>query len=271
MVKLYQLTCPNCGAVLGIETDKNFAFCQYCGKKIYIDDGVERKEINKTYKKIDVARIKENETREKIRMQEIEQEKYRIKSDSQDKRRNWLKDLSGALIPLIFIAFGALIFMVTFGSQENKHDEKITQLEQIELEIEKALDEEDFDTALIKANQLYCDDGWSSEATATWDAKRESYIKIIEERKREAELNDPNNIFMPSDSEYFKGKNLDNVVDQFVELGFTNIEKQVASEKATVFKKSGTIEHILIAGKTEFTTEDYFDKDSKIIIYYYSK
>lgn len=57
-------------------------------------------------------------------------------------------------------------------------------LQQLEVEIEADIKSGDYDSALIKANKLYCDDHWSSEQTAAWDAKREAFIKIIEDKKK---------------------------------------------------------------------------------------
>ena len=94
---------------------------------------------------------------------------------------------------------------------------------------------------------------------------------MIQEKIREKEINNPNNIFMPSSAKDFKGKNAAEVQEQLQVLGFTNIKLQKASDSAGLFNKADTIEHILIGGKTDFTTEDYFDKDSPIIIYYYAK
>lgn len=35
-MKTHKLNCPGCGANLEITTDKDFAFCQYCGTKLMI-------------------------------------------------------------------------------------------------------------------------------------------------------------------------------------------------------------------------------------------
>lgn len=141
----------------------------------------------------------------------------------------------------------------------------------LEIKIDDAVQKNDFDKALLNSNKLYLNDGWSSEETAAWDAKREAYIKIITTKKFEFDRNNPENVFMPTSSDSFDGKKYTEVVDQLKALGFTNITTQVAYEPATIFRKEGTVEHILIGGKTEFTTEDFFKKDTQIIIYYYSK
>lgn len=76
---------------------------------------------------------------------------------------------------------------------------------------------------------------------------------------------------MPAPSSSFKGKKYTAVVDQLDGLGFSNITTQVSSESSGLLYKKDTVEHILIGGKVEFTTEDYFSKDTPIIIYYFSK
>ena len=76
---------------------------------------------------------------------------------------------------------------------------------------------------------------------------------------------------MSASSSSFEGEKYTDVVDKLKELGFTNITTQVSSESPGFFDKCDTVEHILAGGKTEFSAEDYFNKDTPIIIYYYSK
>ena len=60
-------TCPNCGANLSIKTnDRDFAFCQYCGTKIMLDD------YRATHRIIDEAQIKKAENEHAIRLKELE-------------------------------------------------------------------------------------------------------------------------------------------------------------------------------------------------------
>ena len=132
------------------------------------------------------------------------------------------------------------------------------------------MESKDYDMALFYANQLQSNAD-SSEDREMWEQKRERYLKIINERMNEQRINDPNNIFVPSSSDYYKGKDYNEVVEQLKNAGFTNITTQPASEKASWTRPKDTIEHILIGGKSTFTNEDLFDKDTPIIIYYYSK
>lgn len=102
MIKVYSLTCPQCGAALSIEGEHKFCFCQYCGTKIMIDDGT----TTHTYRKVDVARIKEAEVEEVIRLKEMEiQEKKRVADEKTKvikiKASFWL-----GIVGIIFMVIG---------------------------------------------------------------------------------------------------------------------------------------------------------------------
>ena len=58
--------CPNCNATLTIEDEnRDFAFCQYCGAKIMLDD------YRSTQRIIDEAKIKQIEYDREIRLKEL--------------------------------------------------------------------------------------------------------------------------------------------------------------------------------------------------------
>lgn len=59
--------CPECGASLQIrDTNREFAFCEYCGSKIMLDD------YRSTQRIIDEARIKQAETDRIVRLRSLE-------------------------------------------------------------------------------------------------------------------------------------------------------------------------------------------------------
>lgn len=262
-MQFVKMKCNNCGAQLNVDLDNLQASCPYCSQKLMIDFDqlawvLAEKEKTK--------RAVEREAYETLRT------KMSYEHESKEKDKDWKKKAIVA-IGIVLVCFFIYYYVPTryFGSLEKKHNQKVAYLQQLESEIEANIKDKDYDSALIKANKLYCDDNWSSEQIATWNAKRESFIKIIEEKKREQDLKDPNNIFMPVSSSKFNGKRYSDVVDQLEGLGFTNISTQIASESPGLFDKNDSVEHILVGGKTEFTAEDYFNKDIPIIIYYYSK
>lgn len=46
VMKLISLKCPNCGAQLQIDAEKEFVFCEHCGTKILIDNEISRMQID---------------------------------------------------------------------------------------------------------------------------------------------------------------------------------------------------------------------------------
>ena len=64
-MNLITLKCPECGADLEIQDDREFIFCQYCGRKIYMDesDVVKLAKINRGIKQDEA---KHDEKRKKM-------------------------------------------------------------------------------------------------------------------------------------------------------------------------------------------------------------
>lgn len=103
-----------------------------------------------------------------------------IKSAQKKKTLKSMKIIAG--IVAWFLVFGGF-----FGCQSIKHKQKEAHLEQTVQEIQIDIANENYDDALVKANTLHMDDGWSSESEAHWDQQREALIKMIEEKQKEAE------------------------------------------------------------------------------------
>ena len=73
-LQLITVKCPECGASLNIENDREHAFCTYCGTKILIHN-----ENEHIYRHIDEAEVKQAETDRIIRLKQMElAEKKRI-------------------------------------------------------------------------------------------------------------------------------------------------------------------------------------------------
>lgn len=263
-MRMIKLNCPNCNAGLEAEENLDVFYCKYCGTKI-IMSGMSKE----AYKSR--VRMKQMEHDERMKDKDHEQERYRYEYAAREKNKERKFGFWNENIPMLFF----LILIVGGGtalfSFERKMDKVDATLQQIEAEVEKSIQESDFDTALLKANQLRYDKSYSSEEAKLWDEKRENYIQIISDKQRSKDLKDPDNIFVSADYKSFQGRNLEEVKTEFEKMGFTNISAQPASKKAGWLDKSGSVEHILIGGKSEFTEEDYFNKDTPIIIYYYEK
>lgn len=265
-MRLLSLKCNNCNAQLEVDVDNLQARCPYCGQKLLFD-----------FDQIELVLSEREKTKRSFnREAEItKRKKMEYDHESKEKDKEWSKKaistvaiVLGALL-MVFLYFYGITHM--FDSDEKEHKERIAYLQQLEVEIDEAIINNDYDTARLKTFKLYLDDNWSSEETATWDAKREAYIALIEEKQREFDIQNPNNIFMPASYDEFIGKSATEVVEQLQEMGFTNVTSTAATQSSGLFKKTGTVEHILIGGVTEFAADDYFDKDTRIIVYYYSK
>lgn len=265
-MKFLKMKCNNCNAPLDVDLDRLQAYCPYCGQKLMMD-----------FDQVALVLAEKERTRRTVEREEHQTVRTRMayEHESREKDKAWKKKAIGVVAAALAGFF--LLFYLDystdhlFDSDEKKHDEKVAYLQQLEIDMEADIKAGDYDSALLKANKMYCDDHWSSEQSAAWDQKREAYIKIIEDKKRETDLLDPNNIFMPADSASFVGKKYIDIANQLKGLGFTNITTQIASKSPGLLDKQDTVEHILIGGKTEFTAEDYFNKNTPIIIYYYSK
>lgn len=74
-MKLINMRCTNCGALLEIDAERKEVYCSYCGTKLLIDN----EEIHITNRIVDEARLKEAEVRlkelEYAREREIREEK----------------------------------------------------------------------------------------------------------------------------------------------------------------------------------------------------
>lgn len=110
-VEFISVKCPECGANLNIEEDREQAFCTYCGTKILLHNENER-----VYRRIDEAGIKQAETDRIIRLREIElaEKKY---SDAKKRERVYFGMLLIGVVLFVasFVANDARMFGLSDG------------------------------------------------------------------------------------------------------------------------------------------------------------
>lgn len=70
MSALKNVTCPNCGANLSIDDDRDIFFCEYCGTKIRKESDHAYTKVEQEIRYIDEARLKEAE----LKIKELESE-----------------------------------------------------------------------------------------------------------------------------------------------------------------------------------------------------
>ena len=169
-MKTITLGCPSCNAILKTEDGIDTFYCIHCGHKIFLD-GLSEASINAK------VRIKEMKHKEVIKDKEISHEQYKIEQEEKENKRN--------MIPAI-VFFGVVIvgFIIMCCLAYSNHKAQEVQLQSIVVEIEKDIKNEDYDSAIIKANSLYYTADWSSDVEKKWDETRKAIIKRIEKAQK---------------------------------------------------------------------------------------
>ena len=258
---MVKLICPHCGATLSVGDGIDSFYCQFCGGKILLTE----QDKNTIDAKV---RLKELEHKERLKDREIAQERYKIDNKIKETKVGLKVFLSIiiviVLIPLVILS---VTEWIPNRKEEKEHKALVNRLYSIEEQIGIELEAQNYEKALFYANQLYSD---SYKDQKIWNSKRESYISMIENAQKQQALSNPSIVFAPASSDNLVGKNYNEIVDYLSSAGFTFISTQKSLEKASESQPENTVERVLIGGKTTFTTEDYFDKDIPVIIYYYS-
>ena len=82
---------------------------------------------------------------------------------------------------------------------------------------------------------------------------------------------DSNKLNVGKSADEIIGENYQAITSELEEAGFTNIETKVLDDLVTGWlTNDGEIEQVEINGTTEFSANDSFDKDSKIVITYHT-
>lgn len=103
--------CTNCGASLTVDdNNRDFAFCQYCGAKIMLDD------YRSTHRVVDEAKIKQAETDQMVKLKQLEMlEAARINKEKNLKLK--------IIISLILAIIGILMIIIGFMAGSVTGDE----------------------------------------------------------------------------------------------------------------------------------------------------
>ncbi len=261
-MKMIAMTCPQCKANIDVDTtgNRSFAFCQYCGSKILLDDGT--KHIKFSYENVAKVRKIEAEQQDKA-LQYQQEEKEADMPLTQWVRRKARKN---SFFIIYFIAFLGLP-IIFFASLMIKHNVKVHQLEQLVVEIQADIDNKDYDKALYKANSLRLADDYSSEETESWDKQREDLINHINVLKAK----ENGKLKPPMSGSAVKGQNVDDIVNSFKNNGFTNIKtEEIKDIIAGLLKSEGDVEEVKINGTTGYSADDWFDPDAEVVVRYHT-
>ncbi|MGN1087010.1 MAG: hypothetical protein ACI4Q5_08235, partial [Porcipelethomonas sp.] len=173
-MNIYSLKCPNCNADLEIEDGLDTFFCKYCGSKIVLEG-----QSGDAYRAR--TRVKEMEHDERMAEKKYEHEKYKIK----EKNMHKLSKAKIEIITAVSIVTVLIVFLVvSFSSVKKKSIKQEQELQQLVDEIMIDIENQEFDTAYIKAQSIDYTEDWSSDIDEKWDKIRKEVInQIIEEEK----------------------------------------------------------------------------------------
>lgn len=171
-MEMKTLFCPNCGKKLEVEDELEKCSCKYCGKEIML------KEQKGAIYAADV-RKKQIESQERLQEMRDAQERYKMEFKQKNEKKTMIMVFS------LFGAIGAIcLILILFGNASAKRQDN--ELQSIVKQIMTDIENEDFAAAYIKANSLYWDDSWTSEGEDKWDATRNEIIKQIQKAEKEA-------------------------------------------------------------------------------------
>lgn len=112
-MKVIDVKCPHCGGELRIGEDRRECFCEYCGSKLFIDDGIARQEvIIKDEAKLRELQMEEDSAR-KLEERLIEVRALQAEAKKR-KPFDWICIISSGTLILLWIILAALNIGKTF-------------------------------------------------------------------------------------------------------------------------------------------------------------
>lgn len=249
-MNIVKAECQQCHAPLSIDLDNMITKCPYCGGQYIIESN-----------QLILAIHEKEETKRTAIQQYTELKKQRYDFI--------LKNKDLAVLIGIFILLLITMFSVTFFDSDAITARKLNR---IDSKIISYIDSNQYQKALTEVNKLSEYKSLSSKKDRNiWKDKQENYLKTIPIQQREYDLSDPDNILSPISSKKVTGKTKDEAESIFRRAGFFNISTVMIEGGGGWFKKKNQVEHVVFGDKTDFTTDDYINKNDKITIYYYSK
>lgn len=250
-----KLKCPQCDADLEVENGIDLFYCKYCGCRLMLDG--QNKHV--------IAA--------KMHQKDLEHERYKMKFAAQEKEKDYQRtkenDKNAVIGGISIFAIIVLIIIIVFalGSSSVRREER--KLSKIENEVRALIEEGRYDEALTRVEQIRYENDWESEPKKKWDKTREALKKEIKSKQKT--YVDDFGIAVPMSSSDAKGMNYKNVVKQFEDAGFTNIQTVKLNEKSGLFSKAGIgdVKQISIDGDKSFKAGTKFISDSSIVISYY--
>ena len=172
-MELFTMRCPNCNADLEVENGIDSFFCKYCGTKILVTG--QSKEVIKTKR-----RLKMMDKAHEMQQEYINEQRRREK-EAQRKEEEELELMRlGMPITIALIVVIACIIGFIVWSGNHSIDKENQRLDVMYSEIQADIAQGDYDSALLKANNLrFMKNDYASERR--WNETREQLIEMIQD------------------------------------------------------------------------------------------
>ena len=271
-MELHSLLCPGCGAKL-VEDENNINqyICKHCGAKVVLD-GLDK---NTMKAKVRLEEMKHaermmkslNEHEEHMHSEEIMKKERKAERKAREKK----EEEKRAIIACLAIIGGLMVIgLIALGISKLWHRGLISDLKQIEAEIDEDIKNEEYESALEKAKKIEIDEDLTYDEKETWNDKKEEYIERLKKLIREQKATDPNYTYPPKSSGSLEDLTGEEAKEVLEKAGFNNIEMQMIPG-SEFWGKENEVDRIVIDGNDDFSKNDLFRKDARIIIYYYEE
>lgn len=179
-MKLYQLSCPSCGAKVEVEENRTNCYCSYCGNQVLVDDGTKRIEIKYT----DEAKIKEIESNERIFNIRNAAANAELKQNNRIKTIKLLKPVVSTICVAVLVIASYMLIGGYFDSLKRASNRQERELQMLVEEILEDIENHEFEVARVKAQTIDYTEGWSDEIDKKWDSMRKELLKEIDDAEK---------------------------------------------------------------------------------------
>lgn len=247
------------------------------------DDFIRCRELFIRKKKQSIKKYKSRERKKEQTNRATERRKYREKNKEQrtnhagerrryreknkERRSKFFEKNKEYIILFVSLLLLILPSIGHFGFSSLSHLIRERKLNKLTNQVEELIDNNDFKTARLKANQIIYDSYGSSDTKKKWENIKYSLLERIDEAEG-VELSKIKVSYTQND---FIGLNYEEVEEKLKLQGFVNIKFEEHDDLIIGFlTKKGEVEKVSIDGNTDFEKNSCYMPNVEIIITYHT-
>ena len=190
--------------------------------------------------------------------------------ENKARNRTQIMMICVAIVGIIICFLPALYYIGKANKTQDKAEEEKYNIINLYREAKEDLANNNFDSALEKANQIYPVYVRDKEE---WLEKKSELINEINTAKvnYDASKDQSTRVMLqpPADSDDLEGENYNDVITRLKNVGFIYITTK--TEEKGWFDDDGEVKTVSINGVTDFDEDDQFPDNSPVIVTYYKK